>query len=112
MQLWGWVGVIIPSKCMHILFSKSVEKRKPISIQHCDSFYEGVVKRRYTKVRQHGCIMLNSSVPMEAMEKNSVLYCLQGAVFLVLVGVSHEKLHCYSTVEKHLNVPTTGHGNK
>lgn len=43
---------------------------------------------------------------------NSVLYCLQAAVFLVLVGVSHEKLHCYNRVEKPLNVPTIGHGNK
>ena len=108
----GWVGVIIPNENVCTFFLAKVWKKKTISIQHCDSFYEGVVKRRYTKVRQHGCIMLNSSVPMEAKEKNSVLYCLHGAVFLVLVGVSHEKLHCYSRVEKHLHVPTVGHGNK
>ena len=65
----GRGGVIIPTENVCTFFLAKVWKKR-ISIQHCKSFYEGVVKTRYTKVRQHGCMMLNSAVPMEAKEKN------------------------------------------
>ena len=65
----GRGGVIIPTENVCTFFLAKVWKKR-ISIQHCKSFYEGVVKTRYTKVRQHGCMMLNSTVPMEAKEKN------------------------------------------
>lgn len=71
----GVGGVIIPTENVCTFFLAKVWKKKTISIQHCKSFYEGVVKTRYTKVRQHGCIMLNSAVPMEAKEKNLSQYC-------------------------------------